>query len=111
MPRRNRTFTDSDIIRLTIHNLDRGEKLGVLATLCGITPDIPTPEPPPRPVPPTNKIRVNLTISLETVSRIKTFLGILSKIPGPQKKVLTLLNTLVDLLESVLRQTLLLLRE
>lgn len=100
MPRKDRTFSDKDIVRLTIHNLTRPEKVSVLEVLCGITTER-TPMETMREKREVDTIKIELEIARETLRRLGNILDVLEKIPGPQKNLLTAINKFFSVIAKV----------
>jgi hypothetical protein len=89
VPNKDRTFSDKDIIRFTLKNLTREEKLGVLAFfgLGDIEAVIPVPK--------IGELRKKIVSTKRTLKRLAKELGAInslveaaSLLPGPQQKVL-----------------------
>jgi hypothetical protein len=108
VPRKDRTFTDSDIVRLTIKNLSRREKEGVLSVLCGIEPGILVePETPPLTKKTVDQVKIELEILTKTIGTMQTLIQAALLIPGPQQTILRTidrsLSALLTILEAIAR--------
>lgn len=102
MPRKDRTFSDNDIVRLTIHNLTRKEKLAVLETLCGITQEVPVPTTPPIQKKKDESVKIEVEIAIETIDRLSRLLDTAEKFPGPQQSLLLTINRGLGIIKVVL---------
>jgi hypothetical protein len=108
MPRKDRTFTDQDILRLYFHNLTTQESKNVLERLCGTGPGGDEGKKPASDL-------------LKALRRLKTALGIMeklsltllvaSKLPGPQKVLFNLLYIAANSSTITVRSVFLLLPE
>jgi hypothetical protein len=103
MPRKDRTFSDSDVIRILTNNLERREKIAVLEFFgLGLGQDIEPPKTQPLPRAKTNKAKIEVEVTIQTIERIKSVVGPLSLLPGPQKGVLDAIHKSLDGILTIL---------
>lgn len=102
MPRKDRTFSDKDLLRILINNLTREEKLRVLEFF-GLGLDLPEPKPkddlPKKKV---DAVRIEVEIAQKTVQTMKSLIGGLALVPGPQQGVLRVIDKLLSALLTIL---------
>jgi len=92
MPRKDRTFSDRDILRLVFNYLDREEKIKVLEFF-GLGLDLPPP--PPKEELPKKKvqtIKIEVEIATKTLEIVQGLVKAASFAPGPQKALLQLIE-------------------
>jgi hypothetical protein len=103
VPRKDRTFSDRDIIRLILRYLERTEKIRVLEFF-GLGLDLPMPEKPPDLLATkVNKARVEIEIEIRTLEVLTKITSTAALIPGPQQSVLIAINKSLGGLLTILK--------
>lgn len=87
MPRKDRTYSSSDILRFIRRNLTRKEQREVLDAL-GATIDDPGPIPVFKDTPAGKKISVDVEKLLDLVGKVGDLVSAAALIPGPQRVAL-----------------------
>jgi len=100
MPRKDRTFSDRDVLRIIARNLTRTEKFRVLDALGAIVDAPETLRAKEKAEEIHVKTSTIVSRTKEEISQIRTLLSGLELIPGPQRTVLTKINGILGLTEK-----------
>jgi len=99
MPRKDRTFSDSDVIRIIGKYLTRREQQGVLRAL-GAEIETPGELPDIRTTPEGKKVSLDVERVFRVLTLVKDLVTAASLIPGPQRAALAAIALSLTAVES-----------
>jgi len=99
MPRKDRTFSDSDIVRIIGKYLTRREQRAVLRAL-GAEIEDPGPIPDIRTTPEGKKVSLDVERLFRVVKVVKDIVTAAALIPGPQRAALSAIALSLTAVES-----------